>query len=75
MFNLALGSSDEAQVHWKSETVSNWDMKRRAALGVALDMVVYTSYGAMVYHLGGGGAIALFLLRLPVWEIVLAVTG
>ena len=64
MFNLALGSSDEAQDHWKLETVSNQDLKWRAALGVAPDMAVYTAPGAAVHRPRGGSATALFLLRL-----------
>ena len=75
MLNLALGSSEEAQDHRQSETVLNRDLNQRATLGVASDMVVYTAPGAAVHCPGSGGATALFLPRLLVWELALAVTG
>ena len=75
LFNLALGSLDEAQDHRKFENVLKWSLKQRTALGEAPDMVVYTAMGVMVHCLGGDAATALFLPRLPIWEFVLAVTG
>jgi hypothetical protein len=42
---------------------------------VALDAAVYTTMGVTVHCPGGGGATALFLPRLAIWEFSLAVTG
>ena len=42
---------------------------------MAPDMEVYTAPGAAVHSPGGGGATALFLPSLLVWELALAVTG
>jgi hypothetical protein len=75
LLNLALGSSEEAQDNRKLESNSKWRLKRRPALGVALDAAVYTTMGVTVHRPGGGGATALFLPRLAIWEFALAVTG